>query len=286
MKNVTHILLIGSLIVVHSLTLSAMTEDSIVIAVHDYIPYYDSQGNGMVSELYRAAGKAAGMKVEIRVLPVKRGIGYLLDNKVDAFSPGHIFMNPDQVKVCSDYKAFNVVTIFAYYDPTKTKKVIFNSIADLKGQRVGLIVGSPLRVLFDQNGLPYEEVQTPDGLIKMLYAGRFDFIEQTFLNGILLAHGLYGDKIDYFKYVINFPVACGISFHHGNPKADTLRPRFIEGFETIKKNGTYIRILEKYWGKGNIQKEALPEDLARFGVDKTDLKSFLSHHRTSWGEIK
>lgn len=274
MKNLKLVFSVATLLVIFILSTSAMARETIVIAAHDYAPYYNNQGQGMMVELFRSAGNAVDMDVEVKVLPIKRAIKELLENNVDAFSPGTVFMPPDQAEQCSNYNTFNVVTIFAYHDPGKTKKIVFNAIPDLKGYKVGLVVGSPLRPLFEQSGVPYTEAQSPQQLLKMLHAGRFDFVELTLLSGMLYLNKLYGDQMDDFGYVINFPANCWLSFHNGNPRAASLKPKIIKGFEIIKKNGEYVRIAEKYWGKGNIQKEALPEDLAQFGVEKADLKVY------------
>lgn len=274
MKNLKFVFFIATLLIIFTVSTSAMARETIVIAAHDYAPYYDNQGKGMMVEMFESAGNAVDMDVEVRVLPIKRAIKELLENKVDAFSPGTVFMAPDQAEQCSNYNTFNVVTIFAYHDPGKTKKIVFNAIPDLKGYKVGLVVGSPLRPLFNQSGVPYTEAQSPQQLLKMLHAGRFDFVELTLLSGMLYLNKLYGDQMDDFGYVINFPATCWLSFHNGNARSASLKPKIIEGFEIIKKNGEYIRIAEKYWGKGNIQKEALPEDLAQFGAEKADLKVY------------
>ena len=80
----------------------AFAKDTITIAVHDYAPYYNSEGKGVLIDMYKAACGVAGLEAEFKVLPIKRGIGYLFQNKVDAFSPGHIFLSPGFVKmVCT-----------------------------------------------------------------------------------------------------------------------------------------------------------------------------------------
>jgi len=77
-----------------------------------------------------------------------------------------------------------------------------------------------------------------------------------------------------------------VAFNNANPNTKNLFTKFSKGFETIKQNGEYIRILETYWGKNNIQKEVLPKDMAQYGTDKVNLELFSQYAREPWGRIK
>lgn len=264
---------------------TAMAKDSMTIAVHDYAPYYNNDGKGMLIDLYQAICDDAKIDVTFKVLPVKRGIEYLFDSKVDAFSPGHIFMTPEQFNQVSIIKAFNVVGVFIYYDPGNKKAVVYNSVTNLKGSKVGVIQNSPWLPEYEQVGLPVEQIQTPELLVKMLYAGRFDFIETTLLAGFTITNGLYKNEVKNFDFVVHDVIECSVAFLKSNPKGMALMDKFNASFETIKKNGEYVRVLETYWGKNNIQKEALPDDLKKYGTDKASLDVFSTYNRNAWSKI-
>lgn len=265
---------------------SVMAKDTMTIAVHDYAPYYNSEGKGMLIDLYQAICDDAGIDVTFKVLPVKRAIEYLFNGNVDAFSPGHIFLTPEQTGQVSIIKAFKVVGVFIYYDPGKKKNVVFHSVADLKGSKVGVIQNSPWLPEYEHFGLPVEQIQTPDLLIKMLRAGRFDYIETTLLAGFSLTNDLFKSEVKDFDFVVHDVIDCSVAFLNSNAKAMALMNKFNASYENIKKNGEYIRILETYWGKNNIQKEALPDDLKAFGVQKASLDTFSSYKRNAWGRIE
>jgi len=265
---------------------SAMAKDVMTLAVHDYAPYYNNEGKGMMIDLYQAICDDAGIDVTFKVLPVKRAIEYLFQDKVDAFSPGHIFMTPEQVKQVSLVKTFSVVGIFMYYDPGKKKTVVYNSIADLKGKKLAVVVNSPWIPAYTAAGVAFEEIQTPELLVKMVRAGRVDFIETTLLAGMSLTNNLFKTEMQGFDFVINQAIECSVAFHTSNPKSMALMAKFNASFEKIKKNGTYIRIFESYWGKNNIQKETLPADLAAFGVQKASLEAFSKYKRNAWDKIE
>ncbi|MBU0992017.1 MAG: transporter substrate-binding domain-containing protein [Proteobacteria bacterium] len=264
---------------------AVFAKDEMIIAVHDYAPYYNNEGKGMMIDVYQAACDAAGIGVSFQVLPIKRAITYLFENKIDAFSPGHIFMSPEQVEQVSMVKTFNVVGVFTYLNPGKTKNVT-NTISDLKGKKLAIVVNSPLLPIYQQNGLTYDEIQTPELLTKMLFAGRVEFAEGTLLTGLSLTNQLFKDRLKELDFLVITPIECSLAFNKANPRTQNLLQQFTKGFETIKKNGTYIKILESYWGKNNIQKEALPADLVQFGTDKTSPAIFSQYDREPWGKIK
>ncbi len=89
-----------------------------------------------------------------------------------------------------------------------------------------------------------------------------------------------------FNFVLFSPASCGLAFPNSSVRAKELLPKYLEGLEAIKKNGEYMRIVEKYWGKANVQKEALPPDLMQYGVDKVDIEQFSKYDREPWGKIK
>lgn len=263
----------------------ALARETMTIAVHEYPPYYNAEGKGMLIDLYTAICDAAGMDAAFQVLPVKRAIEYLFQNKMDAFSPGHIFLSPEQVEQVSIVKTFTVLGIFLYHDAGHKKNLVFNSYADLKGHKLGVVVNSPLLPAYQEAGLTYEEIQHPESIVKMLRAGRIDFGEGTLLTGMTLINTLFNKEMKDFDFFINIPIECSVAFHKNNPEALARMEKFVKGFETVKQNGTYVRILESYWGTKNIQKQVLPPDLTQFGVEKASLEAFSKYKRDASGKI-
>lgn len=285
MKKRSLIILSFLLVIWGASAVSTMAKDSMTLAVHDYAPYYNSEGKGMLIDLYQAICDDAGIDVTFKVLPVKRGVQYLFESKVEAFSPGHIFMSPEQAKQVSIVKAFKVVGIFMYYDSGNKKNVTYNSVSDLKGSKVGVVQNSPWLPEYQHFGLPVEQIQSPELLIKMLRAKRFDFIEATLLAGFSIANELYKSEVNDFGFIVHDVIDCSVAFLNSNPKAMDLMKKFSSSYDKIRKSDEYIRILETYWGKNNIQKEALPDDIQSSGVAKSSLNVFSSYNRNAWSRI-
>lgn len=284
-KNTLNITLLGMVVWV-ALAPAAWATDSMTLAIHDYEPYYNSEGKGMLIDLYQAICDDAGIDVTFKVLPVKRAVEYLFNGKVDAFSPGHIFLSPEQTNQVSLIKTFKVVAVFMYYDPQKMKQVKNDTLESLKGAKVGVIQNSPLLPIYAHAGLGVDQIQTPELLLKMLVAKRFDYIESVLLTGFTMTNRMFKKEAQHFDFMVYGAIDCSVAFLNSNPTGMALIDKFKASFENIKKNGEYIRILECYWGKNNIQKDALPDDLkTAYGVKKASLDVFVSYPRTGWNEI-
>ncbi|MDY6904284.1 MAG: transporter substrate-binding domain-containing protein [Thermodesulfobacteriota bacterium] len=267
------------------LPVSVVAAASMTIAVHDYPPFYNVEGKGMMIDVYTAACKAADIDVSFEVLPVKRAVAYLFQNKVDAFSPGQLFLSPEMNAQVTNVNTFNVVGIFLYYDPDNTKNVVFNEITDFQDKSILTTAHSPMLKYYEKLKIDHRVIPSPVNMVKMLHAGRADFMEGTLLSGMSLVHQMFKAQLTDFDYVLNKAAPCSVAFHNANPKGKTLAAQFEAGFNTIKANGEYIRILESYWGRNNIQKEALPLDMADYGVDKADFEVFGQYTRNAWGQI-
>lgn len=57
----------------------------ITIAVSNYFPYNNEQGQGLNSDLYRAAFAEVDQPITIITTPVRRGITMLLHGHIDAY---------------------------------------------------------------------------------------------------------------------------------------------------------------------------------------------------------
>lgn len=263
----------------------ATAAEKLTIAVHDYPPYYDKQGQGVLSDMYQAACDAAGLDLTIIVLPIKRGIEGLFSNKVDAFSPGHIFLSAEQNKKVSIIKTFVVLVVYTYYNPNKDKNYIFKDFTSLRGKKLGVITNTAFGAYYKQAGVSYSEKQTPQILLKMLRAKRFELVENTLLSAMTILQNMFPSEMTDFAMMDSIAIEGSLAFNNGNPRSKSLLKKFSKGFETIKRNGEYVRIFESYWGKNNIQKNVLPKDLVEFGVEKSSLAKFAKYKRNAWGKI-
>lgn len=275
------LIILFSLIMCTPLVCSAET---ITVAVHDYAPYYNHEAKGFLSDIYTESFKSQGITVEYLVLPIERGVIYFFSNKVDAHSPGNIFFNPEQLKQADCVKTFKIMACWHYYKPLQ-KRINFTSLDDMRGYRLGIIYKSPYAPLYRSHQLTIFEVQRPAQLVKKVQAGRDNFFEATLFSGLVMINSIFPKEWDLFDYIA-WDVSDGsLAFLKNNTKAQRLKKIFEKGFNQVKQNGTYIEILERYWGKNNIPKDILPDDLMPFGTEHFSIKTFQQYKRTEYGEI-
>lgn len=175
MQTVIRILMILACFYIETAFSSLYAQETVSIAVHNYPPFYNEEATGLMTEVYDAAFDRVGIKASITTYPIKRGISYLFENKVDAFSPGHIFFSEDLKKKAEWENSFVVVLVMTYYKPKLQKKLVFRSLSELKGYRIAILVNSPYFEEYKKYNLTVFPVQTPQQMMRMLKAEHFQF---------------------------------------------------------------------------------------------------------------
>ena len=264
---------------------SLYAQEAVSIAVHNYPPFYDLNARGLMTEVYEAAFNRVGVTVSATTYPVKRGVSYLFNNQVDAFSPGHILIPDDSKEQAVWENSFIVVLVMTYYKPKFKKQLSFTSLGELKGYRIAILVNSPYIEEYRKHKLTVFPVQTPQQMMKMLKAGHVDMSVNALLAGLLEIKKEFPEEWHNFDYFVWDLLPCSLAVNKKNPVGIKRLEQFRKGFEQIKKDGTYIRILENYWGKNNIPKGALFQDLSSFGVDHVNFDAFYKPERNRWGKI-
>jgi hypothetical protein len=136
---------------------------------------------------------------------------------------------------------------------------------------------------------------SPQQTIKMIRAGRND------LGFEVLGVTPYFVKIDNPQDLSNWGfvdswtfVPQYMAFNGSYSKGKYYEEKFKEGIETIKNNGVYLDIYEKFYGKNNVPKSAVAvydnQEIKEFSSkivddDKFDMNKFLRQKRDNTGFI-
>jgi hypothetical protein len=150
---------------------------------------------------------------------------------------------------------------------------------------MGTISDSPYIPIYKQHGMKVETVRTPLQLLKKTRAGRHPFFETTILTGLFLVKSELPNEWKLFDHLVWSAQDVGLTFLKKPQHSQYIKQQFDKGLAAIKQNGKYIKILESYWGRGNIPKYSLTKDMRAFGTTQFDPKRFHLPQRTSYGKI-
>jgi ABC-type amino acid transport substrate-binding protein len=254
--------------------------DTITIAFHPYEPFYDNKGHGFAAEIYIAAFASQNIKVEMQPLPIKRGIRKLLANDVDAFSPGTLFIrqpeNLDKLQWVNS-ALINIVWFHKRGNDPNSKLDLSGSLLISPATNRGLDYLEP----YMKKGLTRISVEDPRRSLEMIARGRADYAVFSQLTGwhSILNHNISNPEQLSFT-LMREPFPVNLAFLKSVDRSQRLYRNFITGMSEITKNGQYIAILERYWGKGNIPKSVLFDELKSQGSDFFDLSLFIKAHQS------
>jgi polar amino acid transport system substrate-binding protein len=217
-------------------------------------PFWSAQlpENGMGGEMLNTISSRIGLESKIVFYPTKRLIEMKTGNHLG--DPEHW---PDQ-----DFVAVIPIATFRssfyYYRPNHDREIVFTGLNDLRGYTIGVIKRSIENLaFFESNGIRIEESYKQESLFKKLRLGRIDLCGMVDLSGILIIRKLFPDEAELFRRI---PLprsvsAISIMIDADYPDAVEIANKYKAGLEAILSDGTYLSILEKYYGRENVPKD-------------------------------
>ncbi|PIP90405.1 MAG: hypothetical protein COW79_07670 [Bdellovibrionales bacterium CG22_combo_CG10-13_8_21_14_all_38_13] len=242
---------------------SGYAKDVFTIGTFPYPPYHSEKG-GFLNDLYIAIFKAVDYEVEFKYLPIRRSESNFLKGDIDFFS-SHVLIDNKNLKLVEKLNIFKFSSSFFYL---KTKGS-FEDLKSLNGFICGVIHNTPYEQLYKINGIQLNYLKDPQTLLKMVLLDRVTAFEATFLTGInYIRRNELVEKFDYFIFDV---LPSGPAILKTSKKRKKIVELVTKGYELIIKNGELVKILEKYWGKDNIPKAVLPNDIRHLGKDSPQL---------------
>ncbi len=226
--------------------------NTVVLWANEAPPYWSKilPNDGIAGEIVYAISKACGIKSEIVFKPLSRIIED--DTNNDLGNPAFFIAN-------QDFAAIIPIGLYhvslCYYDPKHKDKFVFKSLADLKGKKIGIIKGTLVdNTYFHQEGVFFEESYSHESLFKKLKLGRLDMVIEIDLVVQQTLKKFYPKEIDNFKQVdisaASSPIAIMLASEY--PDAKNIAKKYRQGLKKIIQNGTYEKILGKYYIKGTL----------------------------------
>ncbi len=253
-KNVILCIMLTVFSCVFSFTVSA--EEKIAVTAFAYPPYMDDSlpEKGLFCELVREAYKGAGCEASFRFYPLKRSTAYVAEGK-ELAQLGTELNFPEESR-----KDIHAVPLFFYrkmgfYLKDRFKEIKFKTLMDLKGYKIGVIMGSSdSAILMKSKDLQVEQVGTMEQMFKKLYAGRSDIVFAPELSALSFIRMNYPNEIDRCAVTNDVlqDLLGQVIFSKKYPDYGKYMDKFREGLNLIRENGIYLSVFEKYYGKGRV----------------------------------
>ena len=229
-------------ILVCSTLMAEPAPNVIKIAMIDYPPLMAANG-GIMNDLTEAAFQSQGVDVKFQVQPMSR-ITYSLE---DGSFPAVLGTQSWSFK--SEVVPVRLFLSGLYFFTLKEKfprGVEFDTLEELSKYEIGYSRGGSLIPVFNKAKLNPVLVVKGDQNVQKLYFGRIDMFASTELAGWGIIEKHYPNNINEFsisKKQIH-KISGDIIFSKHQIK---LIKTFKKGLETIKHNGTFLKVLQKYY---------------------------------------
>ncbi|WP_319240515.1 transporter substrate-binding domain-containing protein [uncultured Propionivibrio sp.] len=247
----------------------AAAADRVELGAFEYPPIYqDAAGpdKGLAIDLALAAFQAVNVEVDLRFYPVARMIHYLETGAVTCAIGGQVLY--EDPGVAANVRMGSVILYVLqtfFYDRRRFPDGFADISPDrLRGLGIGALNSSGImRTLQRMPGLTLIPNTSHEGSARQLVAGRIDLWAIVDLTGQYFLTSLFREESGAY--------ARTAPFNRGDVSLACSRTRdadghyvgkFAEGLALIKRNGTFRRIMAKYYGGvQRIPSEALPADM-------------------------
>ncbi len=232
-----------------SLTIAcAHAEDKkIVLASTDYPPYCSNslENQGITAAVVKEAYKKVGYNATIDFLPWGRALMLAKVGKIDGLALIWYSKEREQWFVYS--KPLEVDAIIGFYK-LKDLKINIDKYDDLQGYRIGYVLDYAYPEGFYKAPLRKQKSYNDEELVKKLTEGSIDLAIIDKLQGKLLLKNKFPKHYNKFEF-IDAPDGTTKQFVAISKKTINYQQKiddFNRGFNLIKKDGTFAKIIKKY----------------------------------------
>lgn len=236
-----------------------LCSQELIVNAIEYPPYTSEniEGNGMSIEILSEALKHTDYVISPVFYPTGRAFTELKKGNC------HINMyNTPAVFDLGIYKRVDTIAVlYTFYYNKDFKIVEWENLKDLKGLRLGsirVINREGIRNEIKEAGIIPVETDSLIQIFSMLKKGRIDIALSVDLTAESILDKFYPEDTSIRqtgkKYMI---IKGGPWFNISDELGINAMKEYIKGKERMLKDGSLIRIMEKYYGKGRVPPEAI-----------------------------
>jgi ABC-type amino acid transport substrate-binding protein len=243
--------------------LFAFANETVNLLTGEYQPFCGASGDTMWCEIINSAFAKEGVTVAWQGSTQDREKAAVADGSSVAFLSGTLVVGQDEKPLfVMNENPLIYVSIVAFYTKGKYPAGLgLKSAGDLKGKNVGVVRGTGSVSVLQKADVSIDVANTADLLMKKLAAGRDDVAAVADLVGLYSLQQAYPDKLGDYKYELLYNSPIDLIFSKKNPDSVRIKGLYDAGISQIKKDGTFMSILAKYYPRGQINRNILPKDL-------------------------
>ena len=209
-------------------------------------------GYGAISDVISNACSNSEIKFSPIFYPLKRAVINFESDKIPFLFGSHEYRFVIAGKSPEVYKYVSCavsMSSFFYYKPLWKNEIKYKEYSDLRGLRVGIPRGLPLKEVLENAGITVEEFNSVENATKMLVSGRIELLFQFEILENFVINRDFKDIADQFSTLDNASnvIEAGLIYKAENKNAAETAAKFKKGMITSIKNGEYLEIVKRYY---------------------------------------
>lgn len=240
--------------------------EKITMSVINSPPYYTADAlpgekRGVAIDLTSEAWKAVNVDVTFEFIPMARAVWSVIEHHHAAMlGTPQWFAKENKAHLIEAIDLLKIRFLFFYKKSKFPDGFAYEALHELKKFTVGNVRGSSTLPYLQAAGLNLELVGEVEQNFKKLYTGRIDLAVGVDLSGWAILQKLYPDARQEFATIEKSFFSALISAIF--PKKQTrLIQKFRNGLGKLVEDGTYQKIIEEYYGKGQALEDIVPNSL-------------------------
>ena len=301
--NILFMSLLSLVILLSFGVLQGKANETVEIVFHQYSPYQNPNQSGFQNELVRESFKAVGMNTDLIIMSPLSTIAAFYRSVYFVCADGETINDEKKNKKLDVRKIsyWNVPIGLMFYKPNLNREQVnalekSKNFSDIDPKLTIMSYGgyNP----FNEAGFKgnvYIKSNSPEQTMSAIKAGRYDLGFEVLGVTPYFVTKENPEALKEWGFVNTWLyVPQYMAFIGSHPKGIYYEKKFKEGLSIIKKNGVYINIYERLYGKNNIPKSAVDDpdheiredDLSKMVENSDfDLAKFLRQVRDDSGLI-
>ena len=244
-------------------TFLCFSEESLELLTSEYQPFSGVKGNTMWCEIINTAFAREGVTVTWKEYPIERA-KYLVSAGTNAAILAGTLVVKEEEKSSFTINDDPLIylSVVAFYQGAKFPSGLgIKSPSDLVGKTVGVISGTGSVAILQKANIKIDPAVDGKTLMNKLVSGRYDVAMVGDLTGLGSLNEVAPDRAGDYKYDQVYRSPIDLIFSKKFPGSSEIRNKYNLGISKIKSDGTFLKILKKYYPGGSINSSILPKGL-------------------------